>query len=387
MNTQPLKLLHTADWQIGRSYSGFNPEDAAALAEARFSTVETLARLATEHQADAVLVAGDVFDAQTLAPRTLRRLFNALAGFSGPWVLMPGNHDAALGEGVWAQVQRLGLAPANVHLALQAGVVELPAARCALLCAPLTQRHTHSDLTAFFDHTPTPEGWYRVGMAHGAVQGLLAEGIDSANPIAPDRSERARLDYLALGDWHGTRITGPRCAYSGTPEPDRFRNNDAGQALWVDIPYPGALPMLTAVPTGQFEWLQSTLQLQVPSDLDVAIAALAALPARTVLDFSASGRVDMAQHQRLQAALGACEGRLRALRVNLSSLQMAPTAEDIAALHADGWLGEVLAELRDTPAEPTEHATTAQAALALLTTLLAERPASGGVAAGAGAAA
>ncbi len=370
----PLKLLHTADWQIGRTYTGFNAEDAAALTEARFTTVERLARLASEQQADAVLVAGDVFDAQTLAPRTLRRLFHALAGFSGPWVLMPGNHDAALGEGVWAQVQRLQLAPPNVHLALQPGVLELPAARCALLLAPLTQRHTHSDLTAPFDHLPSPEGWFRVGMAHGAVLGLLAEGIDSANPIAPDRAERARLDYLALGDWHGTRITGPRCAYSGTPEPDRFRNNEAGQALWVDIEQPGALPRLTPVATGQFDWRQVQLDLQVPSDLYQALTALAALPAHTVLDFSARGRVDLAQHQRLLAALGACEGRLRALRSDLSALQMTPTADDIAGLHADGWLGEVLTELRDTPAEPAEAAATAQAALALLTGLLAEAP-------------
>jgi hypothetical protein len=374
----PLKLLHTADWQIGRAYSGFNAEDAAALAEARFTTVEQLARLATEQQADAVLVAGDVFDAQTLAPRTLRRLFHALAGFSGPWVLMPGNHDAALGEGVWAQVQRLNLAPPNVHLALQPGVLELPAARCAVLLAPLTQRHTHSDLTAPFDHLPSPEGWFRVGMAHGAVQGLLADSIDSANPIAADRADTARLDYLALGDWHGTRIVGPRCAYSGTPEPDRFRNNDAGQALWVELDAPGALPRLTPVATGQHDWRQWALDLQVPSDLDQALAELASLPARTVLDFSARGRLDLAQHQRLLAALGACEGRLRALRCDLGALQMAPTAEDIAALHADGWLGEVLAELRDTPAEPAEAAATAQAALALLTTLLADGPAAAG---------
>ena len=33
-----------------------------------------LARLATEHRVDAVLVAGDVFDAQTVTERTLRRM-------------------------------------------------------------------------------------------------------------------------------------------------------------------------------------------------------------------------------------------------------------------------------------------------------------------------
>ena len=60
------KFLHTADWQIGRLYSTFDPEHAPLLAEARIAAVERLAGLATQHQVDAVLVAGDVFD--DLAP-------------------------------------------------------------------------------------------------------------------------------------------------------------------------------------------------------------------------------------------------------------------------------------------------------------------------------
>ena len=78
------------------------------LAEARLAAVETIARLALEHKVDAVLVAGDVFDAQTVADRTIRKLFNALRGFPGPWIMIPGNHDAALTESVWTRASRLG---------------------------------------------------------------------------------------------------------------------------------------------------------------------------------------------------------------------------------------------------------------------------------------
>ena len=104
------RILHTADWQIGRQYGSFEPEDAAALADARFGAVERLADLAATNGVDVVLVAGDVFDAQGVSPRTIRRLFNAMAGFSGPWVMIPGNHDAALAEGVWRLVERLEVA-------------------------------------------------------------------------------------------------------------------------------------------------------------------------------------------------------------------------------------------------------------------------------------
>ena len=89
------RFLHTADWQIGRQYSRFAEEDASILADARFIAIERLATLATEQALDAVLVAGDVFDAQTVSDRTIHRTFQAKAGFTGPWLLLPGNHDPA----------------------------------------------------------------------------------------------------------------------------------------------------------------------------------------------------------------------------------------------------------------------------------------------------
>ena len=369
------RLLHTADWQIGRQYGSFDPDDAVPLAEARYAAVERIAALAQAEQVDAVLVAGDVFDAQTVSARSIRRLFNALQAFAGPWVMIPGNHDAALAESVWTHAQRLAVVPPNVHLALTAGVIALPQARLACLCAPLTQRHTHGDLTAWFDTAATPEGWHRVGLAHGAVQGLLAEGIDAANPIAPDRAERAKLSYLALGDWHGTRRIDARTWYSGTPEPDRFRNNEAGQALLVQLGQlgePGTAPQVQPLRTAQFNWQQHSATLQVPSDLDALLAQLAALGAADVLELTVAGALDVAAHTRLLQALGETEARVRCLRRELGALSLAPTEADLAALQADGYLGELITELRTTTGEDARRA---QDALALLTGLLAARPA------------
>ena len=364
------KILHTADWQIGRLYGSFDADDAVPLAEARFAAVEHLARLATQEQVDAVLVAGDVFDAQTVSARSIRRLFNALAAYAGPWVMIPGNHDAALAESVWSHAARLAAVPAHVHLALEPKAIELPRPRLALLCAPLTQRHTFGDLTEWFDRHDTPAGWLRIGIAHGAVQGLLAEDIDSANPIAPDRAARARLDYLALGDWHGTKRIDDRSWYSGTPEPDRFKANDAGQALLVEIDEPGALPRVRPVRTAQYRWQQLAQRIAVASDLDALIATLAQTEAQDVLDLAVSGQVDLAGHGRLLAALGAAEARVRCLRSDLGALRLLPTDEDIASLRADGYLGEVIAELRDTAGDEARRA---QDALAILTGLLAQR--------------
>jgi len=367
------RFLHTADWQIGRQFATFDPEHAPILAEARMAAVERLAALATEHQVDAVLVAGDVFDAQTVSDRTVRRLFNALAGYGGPWLMIPGNHDAALAESVWTRAERLGAVPPNAHLLLAPELRLFEAQGFAVLPAPLTQRHTYSDLTAWFDAADTPAGLLRIGIGHGSVQGILADGIDSTNPLAPDRAASARLDYLALGDWHGCKRIDARTWYAGTPEPDRFKANDAGRALLVEIAAPGTEPVVTPLAVGEFRWQLLGAHLSVASDLDALIEQLAGLGASDVVDLRVQGRVDLAGRQRLHAAVGSAEARARHLQADLTALQLVPTDDDIAALQADGYLGEVIAELRAAQDEADPQALVAQEALALLTAALAQR--------------
>jgi len=362
------KFLHTADWQMGRTYSRFETEDGAALVEARFEVIETLARFATEHECDAVLVAGDVFDAQAVSDRTIRRVFNATAGFPGPWVMLPGNHDAALVESVWSRAQRLDAVPENVYLALEPGVISLDDHKLAVLCAPLTQRHTYEDLTEPFSNYQTPEAFVRVGLAHGSVQGLLSEDLDATNPISPDRAQASRLDYLALGDWHGTKQIDERTWYSGTPEPERFRNNEAGQALIVTINEPGALPRVQVVATARYQWHQWLEALSVDSDLDQLLERLQALPEASVLNLRLEGQITLAGEEQLNRALSVAEARFRSLLSDRSQLKLTPTDEDIAALRADGYLGEVIEDLRER--QSGEEGEVARDALAVLASVL-----------------
>lgn len=368
------RFLHTADWQIGRQYGRFAEDDAFALSEARFAAVQTLARLATEEGVDAVLVAGDVFDTQTVADRTLHRTFQAMAGYTGPWILIPGNHDAALPESVWTRAHRLNAIPDNVHVLLQPCVREFADAGFAVLPAPLVQRQTHDDLTTWFDGARTAEGLLRIGLAHGSVTGQLTEVADSPNPIAADRAATAKLDYLALGDWHGCKQIDARVWYSGTPEQERFKDNGAGQALIVSIEHPGAEPTVTRHPIGQYAWAKRTFELAVDSDLQQLLDALDALPPMSVVDLTLTGQLDLAGHQRLQEALGAAAGRHRSLQTHLAGVRVQPTDEDIAALHADGYVGEVIDELRRKQ-DQTEQQETAREALVILAELLRERQA------------
>src|SRR6185369_12752855 len=169
----------------------------------------------------------------------------------------------------------------------------------------------------------------------------------------------------------GTKQVDARTWYSGTPETDRFKANESGQALLVELAEPGALPAVTALATGQYRWQTETLTLQVPSDLDQALQRIAAYGPADVAQLAISGRTDLAGHRRLHEAIEQARGRARSLLADLGELHLQPTAEDIDALRADGYLGEVIADLQAGQDGP--DAEVARDALALLAGLLDER--------------
>lgn len=369
------RFLHTADWQIGRQFSRLTQDDAALLFEARFTAIERIAALATQESVNAVLVAGDVFDAQTVSDRTIHRTFQLMASYKGPWILIPGNHDAALAESVWTRAQRLKAIPPNVFPLLTPQVHLFSDAGIAILPAPLTQRQTYQDLTEWFDAAETPTGLLRIGLAHGSVTGQLPESADSTNPISPARAQTARLDYLALGDWHGLKKIDSRTWYSGTPEQDRFKDNGAGQVLIVTLDQPGAEPQVEPRRIGQHQWLKLEFTLAVESDLENLFSELQQLPDMSVVDLTLRGQITLLNHQRLLQALTAEQARHRSLQYQLADLRLQPTDDDIAALHADGYVGEVVQTLREmqereNDAQITDEAQTAREALAILAGLL-----------------
>lgn len=362
------RFLHTADWQIGKPFGNVPGDSGAELRRQRIATIESLARLAANRALDAVLVAGDVFDSNEVEDRTIVRLLNALEPFSGPWVLLPGNHDAALPHSVWTRLRQLQPG-ANIVIADKAEPIMLGDGRAVVLPAPLLRRRETVDLTSWFDSAATAPSVIRIGLAHGSVANRLPAASEAANEIADDRANSARLDYLALGDWHGTIEIAPRTWYSGTPETDRHRANHSGHALIVEIDHPGAPPRVTATWTGGFHWRQLSVAL-VDASCDAVLAALEGLgaaPERIILELSISGTISLAERYRLEEALTAWRARLHHLVVNDGDLHEEPTDDDLSALDSVGFVRLAVERLRALAAdEANGDSATARAALRMI---------------------
>ena len=88
-------------------------------------------------------------------------------------------------------------------------------------------------------------------------------------------------------------------------------------------------------------------RVAVDSDVDVICSALQALDANDVVQLKVDGRTDLAGQRRLTEAIGKAHAVVQSLTYDLADLRLLPTAEDIAALRADGYVADVIAELRE----------------------------------------
>src|SRR5690606_36562965 len=144
-----VKLLHTADWHVGKAIQGRSraAEHQAVLAE--------IAEVAERESVDLVVVAGDLFDTASPSPEAERIVYRALLDLAAggrPVVVVAGNHESA---------QRLAaVAPlseaSGIHVAAairppgEGGVLELDTdgerAQVALLPFPSQRYVVKADL-------------------------------------------------------------------------------------------------------------------------------------------------------------------------------------------------------------------------------------------------
>lgn len=339
-----IKIIHTADWQLGKPFGRFPQEVRSALAEARLDAIDRLGGTAISAGAGHVVVAGDVFDNVEPGDRVVRQALSRMEQTPVTWWLMPGNHDHARAGGLWSRVR--ANSPANVRIVDTPEAVEMQEGAW-LLPAPLEHRKTASDPTAALVSMTTPPGVLRIGLAHGSITEFGTAG-ESSNLIPPDRAQSAGLDYLALGDWHGFLTIGDRTAYSGTPEIDRFGRDEPGACVSVSV-RSNDKPALEQVETGRYRWLSRHWDIETLTDLNREVTALQdeGRLSDALLSLKLTGVTSLADRVAITMAV---EDRLahdlRYLDFNADALTARPTPEDISRIDVQGALAGATASLQ-----------------------------------------
>ena len=334
------RFIHSSDLHLGRRFGNLPEEVRGRLVEARHQIIGRLARAARDHGAQHILVAGDIFDTETPTDQVWRQALAAMAADpANQWWLIPGNHDSLAAESLWQRF-RAHAAP-NVHLLDTAGPVEI-ATDVVLLPAPAPTRYPGRDLTQWMPACETGPRALRIGLAHGAVQGFGGEDGGVTEIVPPDRASTARLDYLALGDWHGHLKIGERTWYSGTPERDSFAHDGRGVCLAVTIDAPGALPRVEAVDTGALAWSAEELPLIAEQDGAEALATLLPSDRAARRDYlmrvKAQGRATLADRAALREAAIAVAPEFCFFDLDDTAVQTEVEAADLDAIDRNGAL-------------------------------------------------
>jgi DNA repair exonuclease SbcCD nuclease subunit len=369
------RFIHTADWQLGLRAEFIQGDAGAIVRQTRFQTLHRIGDVAREAQAEFVVVAGDVFEDHGLLPETLRASFEAMRRIPVPIYLLPGNHDPLTSDALYHGDLWRRACPPHVHV-LDSREPVIVREGVALLGCPLRERDTLGDTTEHLTPELGPRDHVRIGVAHGGIKEILAglSGEDEPlqNAIPRDRAACARLDYLALGDWHGLVRVDDRTWYPGTPEATRFKEKNPGNVLVVEIDAPGAVPRVTPRRVAGLEWSKASLRLEGESDLASLQHLLDGFHRKdtTLLELTLSGSVDAATGARLDGILDEARGRFRFLRVRDEGLSTFLGEADLSSLPTEGWLGQAVARLRTEMAGRSEDERSR--ALRLLHGLLAE---------------
>jgi len=271
-----MRLLHTSDWHLGRS---FGP---VSLHEDQVAFVDWFVRLAVQERVDLVVVAGDVYDRAVPPTRSIELVRSALVRLQGAGiqvVVITGNHDGA--ERVAAYDGLLDAAGIHVRggYARAGEVLRLAFADGPLDIVPipfldpvLEPLADVADATGVADATdaagvaapvaarrPTHHVVAARAMGRARLAGIGARSLAVAHAFvvgggyAPTVSDSERelavggtgavdatvfdgFSYTALGHLHTPQLVGsPAVRYSGTPLAYSFSETRAKEVVLVEI--------------------------------------------------------------------------------------------------------------------------------------------------------
>jgi DNA repair protein SbcD/Mre11 len=257
-----VRLLHTSDWHLGRSFH------RVPMLSAQAAFLDHLVAVVRERRVDAVLVAGDVYDRavpQLAAVELFDDALHRLAALGVPAVMIPGNHDSARRLGVGAGL----MSGSGVHLRTAPSAVAepvvlpdpdgdvlvygLPYLEPALVREEFgAERADHAAvLGAAMDRVRAdlaarPAGSRSVVLAHAFVTGGAPSDSERDITVGGVQAVPAAVfdgvHYAALGHLHGCQAITDRVRYSGSPLAYSFSEAAHRKSMWlVDLGPGGAL--------------------------------------------------------------------------------------------------------------------------------------------------
>ncbi|MFF2245716.1 exonuclease SbcCD subunit D [Arthrobacter sp. NPDC058130] len=261
-----MRLLHTSDWHLGRSFHG------VGMLDAQRAFIDQLVTFVREETVDVVLIAGDVYDRALPGVDVVGLLDDALVRLTGAGaqvVLTSGNHDSAIRLGFASRLLERG----GVHLRTRLDELDQPvlfplsealgdetedgaAPLLAIYGIPWleprlvaeqlgVQAASHFEVTraaterirADVQRRSETRTVHSVVLAHTFASGGISS--DSERDLSIGGVGAVPLDlfdgfgYTALGHLHGRQELSPAVRYSGSPLAYSFSEAKHRKGSWL----------------------------------------------------------------------------------------------------------------------------------------------------------
>ena len=257
-----MRLLHTSDWHLGRSFHGIGMLDAQR------AFIDQLVAFVRDESVDVVLIAGDVYDRALPGVDVVGLLDDALVRLTGAGaevVLTSGNHDSAIRLGFASRLLERG----GVHLRTRLNELDVPvlfplgddagneaAPVLAIYGIPwleprLVAGQLGVETASHFEVTRAATKRIRadvrqrsqtrtvhsVVLAHTFASGGISS--DSERDLSIGGVGAVPLDlfdgfgYTALGHLHGRQELSPAVRYSGSPLAYSFSEAKHRKGSWL----------------------------------------------------------------------------------------------------------------------------------------------------------
>ncbi|MFI6868543.1 exonuclease SbcCD subunit D [Nocardia sp. NPDC050406] len=255
-----MRILHTSDWHIGRTFHGVDllADQACSLA--------AIAALVDSEGVDVVVVPGDVYDRSIPSADAIavcNRGFEAIRAAGATIVATSGNHDSptrlgALGSfaaagglhlrTTIAEVNRpVVVADAHGEVAFYGIPYLEPDITRVELGVPQARSHAEildaamglirADLAQRQRAVPAGGTARSVVLAHAFVVGGEATGSERSISVGGVETVPLRafdgIDYVALGHLHSPQTLSESVRYSGSPLPYSFGERSHRKAVWL----------------------------------------------------------------------------------------------------------------------------------------------------------
>lgn len=269
-----LKIFHTGDIHLGMKFNSYGEEARETLAEARFLSLESMIEGANNLNVDLFVIAGDLFNTIQVAKRDIARTVSILNRFNGAAVLvLPGNHDYDNGmTDLWIEFTKLPsekiiLLNEKRQYSLEAYDID-----AVVYPAPCHSKHSSENSLAWIkEEGVTATSKYKLGLAHGAIEGLSADLEGNYYSMGLEELNDIPVDAWLLGHTHVSyppddKIKDHKIFNPGTPEPDGLDFKEAGSAWYIELSQKGL--EAEKIKTGKFRFFDKKFKIDEDVDLE-----------------------------------------------------------------------------------------------------------------------